>query len=269
MATANVRGSTLEYEAVGSGEPVLLIHGALVADAFRPLAGEDSLAGRHQLIIYHRRGVGGSDGVAPPYTIADQAADARALLDELGIERAHVAGHSYGGAIALQLAADAPGLVHALAVLEAPSVLAPIAEQMVQALEPVGQRFASGDKEGAADDFMAAMGGAGYREALDRLLPGSFEQAVRDSATFFTVEFPALGEWAFGAEDVKPIKAAVLRLVGENSIPWFVESDALLGEWLPNTERAEIPGVGHFLPMEDPHPVAESMAAFFERHPMT
>jgi pimeloyl-ACP methyl ester carboxylesterase len=60
----------------------------------------------------------------------------------------------------------------------------------------------------------------------------------------------------------------VLRVLGENSIPWFVESDALLGEWLPNNERSTIPGVGHFLQMEDPCPIAESLATFFARHSM-
>ena len=90
MRRANVRNTNLDYEAVGSGEPVLLIHGALVADGLRPLAEGDGLAERYRLIVYHRRGVAGSDGVRPPYTLKDQAADAQALLGELGIERGHV-----------------------------------------------------------------------------------------------------------------------------------------------------------------------------------
>jgi pimeloyl-ACP methyl ester carboxylesterase len=118
-------------------------------------------------------------------TIKDQAADAQALLGELGIERAHVVGHSYGAAIALQVAVDAPEVVHTLALQEAPSVVVPSAAQVVQAMERVGQRFASGDKEGAADDFLTAMGGAGYRESLDQLLPSSFEQAVADADALY------------------------------------------------------------------------------------
>lgn len=268
MERANVRGTKLEYEILGSGEAVLLIHGALVADAFRPLVEEDSLAERYELIVYHRRGVAGSEGVSSPFTIKDQAADAQALLEDLGVERAHVVGHSYGAAIALQLAADAPELMHTLTLLEAPSVMVPSAQQVVEAMEPIGQRFASGDSEGAADDFLTAMGGAGYREPLDRLLPGSFDQAVADSQTCFMVELPTLGEWGFSAEDAKRIDIPVLRVLGGNSIPWFVESDALLGEWLPNSERSTIPGVGHLLQMEDPRPVAESLATFLARHPM-
>ncbi len=49
---------------------------------------------------------------------AQQAADCRRLLEVLGADRAHLVGHSYGGAIALQLATDAPDLVQTLALLE-------------------------------------------------------------------------------------------------------------------------------------------------------
>jgi pimeloyl-ACP methyl ester carboxylesterase len=264
---ANVNGSTLEYDVLGSGEPVLLVHGVLVAELLRPLAEDESL-GSYKLVLYHRRGVAGSDRVTPPFTIKDQAADARGLLEELGIERAHVVGHSYGAAISLQFAADAPEMVHTLTLLEAPSVAVPSTAQVVEALGPIGERFASGDKEGAADDFLVAMGGAGYRGPLDQTLPGSFEQAVADTDAFFTAEFPALGEWGFSAEEAKQIQAPVLRIHGEDTIPWFAESDALLSEWLPQSESSSVPGLGHFFPMAAPGQVAESLDAFFARHPM-
>jgi pimeloyl-ACP methyl ester carboxylesterase len=269
MQHVNVGAAALEYERHGSGEPILLIHGVLVGDLLRPLANEDSFAGRYELIVYHRRGVAGSGAVTAPFTIGDQAADAPALLRELGVERVHVVAHSYGAAIALQLAIDAPDSVHTLTLLEAPSVAVPSAQQVVEAVEAIGGRFASGDKEGATHDFLAAMGGAGYREPLDRLLPGAFEQAVADSDALFTVEFPALGEWDLSQADATGIDAPVLRVVGDNTIPWFVESDALLAEWLPNSERSTIAGAGHFSPIENPRRVAETVDTFIARHPMS
>ena len=109
MKLARLDGVDLEYDAVGSGEPLLLIHGSFVAgDSYVPLVTEPSLAGRWRMIRYHRRGYVGSSRATPPFTIGQQAADARALLGHLGISRAHVAGHSYGGAIAIQLTLDAP-----------------------------------------------------------------------------------------------------------------------------------------------------------------
>ena len=55
MESAKVNGVELEYEVVGSGEPVLLISPVL-ADGFLPLLSEPTLADRYQLIRYHKRG---------------------------------------------------------------------------------------------------------------------------------------------------------------------------------------------------------------------
>ncbi len=63
----------LECEAIGHGEAVLLIHGALVADAFLPLMREAALADRYRLIRYRRRGYGGSDPVSGTFSLAQQA----------------------------------------------------------------------------------------------------------------------------------------------------------------------------------------------------
>ena len=84
MEIATVNGVELEYEVVGSGEPVLLISPVL-ADGFLPLVAEPALADRYQLIRYHKRGWVGSTHTAGPVSVADHAADAAALLDHLGV----------------------------------------------------------------------------------------------------------------------------------------------------------------------------------------
>ncbi len=121
MKQVEVNGAQLEYETVGRGEPVLFIHGSILADAFLPLRTEPALR-RYRQIHYHRRGFAGSDQARPPFAIADQAADARALLARLRAPSAHVVGHSYGAVIALQLALDAPDAVRSLVLLEPPLV---------------------------------------------------------------------------------------------------------------------------------------------------
>src|SRR5215207_6072974 len=95
MQTATVNDTTLAYERHGEGEPVMLLHPGFVANAFAPLMREPSLAGR-QLIAYQRRGYGASASVQAPFEIPQHASDCLALMDHLGITRAHLVGHSFG-----------------------------------------------------------------------------------------------------------------------------------------------------------------------------
>ena len=76
------------------------------------------LTERYQLVRYHRRGYAGSSTVGRSFSITDQATDCAELIRGLGIERAHIVGHSSGGPIALQLALDAPEMVESLVLLE-------------------------------------------------------------------------------------------------------------------------------------------------------
>src|SRR2546425_8293459 len=94
METATVNGVELEYETRGNGEPMLLIHGASVAETFAPLMQEPALA-KFRLIRYHRRGYGGSGHPGPVTNFHEQAADAAALLAHLRVAQAPAPRHSF------------------------------------------------------------------------------------------------------------------------------------------------------------------------------
>jgi 3-oxoadipate enol-lactonase len=76
-----------------------------------------ALAERYRVVTYDTRGHGESPAPAGPYTLDDLVDDLVALLDEVGAERAHVAGLSLGGMIAMRLAIREPHRVDRLAVL--------------------------------------------------------------------------------------------------------------------------------------------------------
>ena len=122
MQRVHRNGVDLEYDVQGAGELLVLIHGSILADAFFPLLADPCIASHYRVILYHRRGFAGSSRARTPFTIAEQAADGRALLRHLGVARAHLAGHSYGAAMALQWACDAPTDVQSLALLDPPSL---------------------------------------------------------------------------------------------------------------------------------------------------
>lgn len=265
MQRASVNGAELEYERTGTGEPVLLVHGSHIARSFLPLVAEPTLRSRYSLIRYHRRGFLGSSPPAGPVTIEDQAADARALLDHLGVERAHVVAHSYGGPIALQLAADAPDRVHSLVLLEAALLSVPSAQAVIELVAAAGERYRHGDWEAAQDLFL---GSPAERATLARQVPGSLEHALRDMDTYFGVEAPAHEAWRFTEVDAQRITAPVLFVLGADSSRLYVECRDEVSRWLPRTETAVLAGATHLLQMQQPAGAAAILAEFFDRHPM-
>jgi pimeloyl-ACP methyl ester carboxylesterase len=264
-------GAVLEYDIVGTGDPVVLIHGAFLAEAYAPLCGEPAVTAACRLVRYHRRGYAGSSRVSAPFSIEQQAADCRALLMGLDIERAHVVGHSTGGAIALQLALDAPDMVHSLILLEPALMDVPSGSIFMEALAPSFQLFAEGQKEEAVDSFMRVAIGPEYRGFLDKLIPGGYAQSVADVDTVLGVEMPSLGEWRFTREDGQRITQPVLGVFGSESVKDWVgwpEVQERLQELMPQAEPFVLAGANHALQEMDPRGVGAAMATFLARHPM-
>ncbi len=182
METYIADGIELEYQVRGAGEPLLLIHGGMIADSFEPIA--DELAASYKLITYRRRGHHGTPA-HPDCTMAKVAADAVALLDHLGIATAHVGGHSYGGVTALQLALDFPTRVHTLPLLEAFVMTVPAAADVGTGLASITEMYQSGDSEGALIGLLTLVGGPDPVSRLNRTLAaGWFDQALADLPTF-------------------------------------------------------------------------------------
>ena len=270
MKRAAVNGIELEYETRGSGEPVLLIS-PVVADGFQPFVSAPTLVDRYRLIRYHRRGWCGSTRTTPPVSLRDHAADAAALLEHLGIGRAHVAGHSSGGSIAMQLAFERPDLVHTLVLLE-PSVFSvPSAPKLFERAAPALDAWRNGDHETAVASFLSLVSGLEWetsRSVMNENVPGGIAQATRDADTFFGIELPALGAWEFGPEQAATITQPVLSVLGSDTDRLWVEVAEVLRSWMPQVDELTINGVGHFLHMQSPQPVVRGVAAFLDRHPM-
>src|SRR5499427_1384651 len=107
--------------AVGDAPPIVLIHGAGVNLEDMRLALGERLSARHRVVLIDRAGLGWSkrksrDGGAPQV----QAAILREVLDQLGIARAIIVGHSWGGALATSFALDYPERTAALILLASP-----------------------------------------------------------------------------------------------------------------------------------------------------
>jgi pimeloyl-ACP methyl ester carboxylesterase len=263
-----VRGGELDYRVTGSGEPVLLIHGSAFADGFDALRGEPSLAD-YQLITYHRRGYAGSTRATPPVSIELQAADAVALLDRLNIKRAHVVGHSYGGSIALQVAALHPQRVASITLLEpAVPALGGMDPALTGAITAATALYKQGDSRAALVRFANVIEPGAWDAMAAAGATAMQEQAIKDAGTFFDVEIPALQQWKFGSEDVGKLTMPALAVVGANSKAAARESHEALLRAMPQAEEFVAAGAGHSLQMKQPKVVADAVGVFLRKHPI-
>lgn len=114
MPFAEIGGLKLHYQISGRGPRLLYI--GLTGDDLRarPNILDSPLAGAFTVLAYDQRGLGQSDKPAPPYAMADYAADVAGLLSAVGWERAAVLGVSFGGMVAQELALGWPEKVSRL-----------------------------------------------------------------------------------------------------------------------------------------------------------
>jgi pimeloyl-ACP methyl ester carboxylesterase len=267
MQLTEINGVELEVWDRGSGEPVVFVHGGMGDECLAMLA-EPALTSRYRLMHYHRRGWGKSERPESPLTIAQQAADCRAVMHHLRVERAHMVGQSYGGAILLQMALDAPDAVHTLALLE-PALLSIVSNspEFSTAAAKAASLYEAGDKAGATATFGELVCGADYRALFDQTLPpGYFERWVADADAGFRYDSPALGSWTFTREEAAQIAQPVINMRGANTRSYFQEVYETIRVWLPHAENYVVPQATHCMLQMNPKGVAERLASFFSSH---
>lgn len=268
------------YEA-GEGPPVLLLHG-WPQDAWCWRYVMPLLADRHRLIAPDLRGFGQTDAPAGgSYNGLTIGADAIALLDALGIERAHLVGHDWGGFGAFAAAIAAPKRIASMVVLNTSPpwlelsprllwelrrswyvfLLAAWGEEIVRERPSLIARMLRGDR---VQDGISRAEAQGYAARLRRpesaratmLLYRSFARSFRRvlfERTFEDLRLTVPTRIVFGAAD-KALSPVVLRDIERHCDDVTVEL---------------VPDSGHFVAEEKPELVAERAAELFARHPIT
>src|SRR5206468_2798224 len=150
--------------------------------------------------------------------------------------------------IALQLALDAPDLVHTLALLEPALMVGDSAEQYREAMVRNERRYREAGAAVAIDEALRVRCPT-YQALLDDKLPGAFDQALADAETTYAAT-PGCLAWKFGEAEARRIRQPVLSVLGgesEKLWPRFGEAHRLLLSWLPDAEGYVLPGATHFL----------------------
>jgi pimeloyl-ACP methyl ester carboxylesterase len=247
VAQAQLGELDLHYVERGSGPALLLVPGIpAIASDWAPLA--ERLSDSRRVIAYDNRGSGASSVTPAPYTCAQLAADAVALLDELDIERADVFGMSLGGMIAQELALGWPDRVSRLVLGCTHCGL----EHAARPDHEAGRAFAMetddwAERMQALAPFAFAAGGDG--ELLGRFIEKK-SRDVQDPEGYHGQIAAALAHDAY--DRLPQIDCPTLILTGDGDRVIPSASSEVLHERIPESRLEVVAGAGHLFFLERP-----------------
>jgi pimeloyl-ACP methyl ester carboxylesterase len=242
----NVGGRASAYFSGGEGAPLVFLHGGGIVEGVGCFA---PLADRFHFIAPQMPGFGRTE-LRPPVQSIDELLDHTiGLLDEIGVARFALVGHSLGGWVAASLAAADPLRVSSLVIAAPYGMDAPLANARAMARDELYAALTNDpsvfdglvpDGEDAEFDAARALEGA----SMGGFVPGPFDPML--PAKLATLAMPLLLLW--GEED---------RIVPVAHLPLWRAA-------LPDAEVVTYPDRGHLLFWEDPAPV-DAIAAFCSR----
>lgn len=259
-------GVRLHYleSGVATGFPVVLLHGnGLNHEMWRHL--EPALRADYRVITPHFRGMGNSEAPGRPgliFTIEDHAADLASFMDALGIERAALVGHAFGGFVALQVALDHPERVASLVLVD---TSARIEGTTREGLPKWAEKV---EREGMAGVVEGAM----HRWFVQRMHRD--DQATLDLYRRMVAANPPMGYAAncrgipqYGLRsELGRITAPALVVGGTEDYSISLQQKRELAAGIAGARFVEVPDASHTVPEEQPEVFNREVLAFLGQH---
>jgi pimeloyl-ACP methyl ester carboxylesterase len=246
----------LHVEQTGTGTPVVLIH-AGVADSRMWDPQWAAWQTRFALTRLDLRGFGHSSA---PVESFSHAGDVAAALDGAGIDRACIVGASFGGLVALDLAAARPERVTRLVLADPPLPGHAWSEEMRGFFAAEEAALETGDLEAATEvnvDFWVGSASQAVQEAIREQQLNAFRLQADDEGddSLLSDDLP---------EALATLEVPTLVLTGEDDKADFQAIADLLVSTLPHARRAVVAGAGHLPSLEQPTAFDETVLPFLE-----
>jgi pimeloyl-ACP methyl ester carboxylesterase len=255
--TIPVNGVMLRCVVEGEGEPLVLIHG--VGASLEVWDGVASrLCDRNRIIRYDQRGHGQSEKAPGPYEVEDFAGDLRALLDALGIECAHVAGHSLGGLVAQSFALDYPERLGKLALIST------VAGRTEDERRRVRERLGMVSNGIVGDHFRASLDRwftDEFRAANPKLLEDYAARNQANDPACYAAAYRVLAETDL-ADRLPEIRAKTLVMTGEHDQGSNPRMAGLMHERIKGSTLRILPVLRHSILVEAPGVAAAALGDF-------
>ncbi len=258
-------GARTVYEAHGEGDgPALLLgHAQILARAqFAPQV--EAFAGRCRVIALDFRGHGESPVSPAPYSMADLARDAAAVLDAEGVERAHYLGSSLGGMVGFALALEHASRLASVTFLATQGVLPAAGGER---LRRTAARLAGlgGSMAPAAEDIIARYTTEAWRADNPASHARLIEIAAANPLSGYVHSGGAIMEMDYDGR-LGEIGTPALVVAGEHDAPTPPERMALYRDGIRGAEMAVIEGAGHFPNWDRAEAFNRVYAAFLDRN---
>jgi 3-oxoadipate enol-lactonase len=259
MPVVELRGTSLFYELEGDGEPLLLLNGIMMTTQSWVLQ-RRALAPHFRLVMHDFRGQMRSAKPPGPYSLETHVDDLVTLLDNLGIESAHVVGTSYGGEIGMLFVATHPERVRTLTVIACVSEVGPELYEHVSVWADAARRTPA--------DFYDITVPYNYSPAFLAARPDIIDMARLRLAAQPPDYFRAFADLieAFGRLDLTPllpnITAPTLVIAAGQDIVKPVRYSRLIADRIPNAELVVIPDAGHAVVIEKADEVNAAILRF-------
>ena len=245
---ADVNGLHLYYELHGEGSPLVLLHGGMLTIDLNFAGLIPTLAQRHLVIGVEMQGHGRTADIDREITPAALAGDVVALLDHLGIDRAHVLGHSLGGAVTLELAVSHPSRVRSVVPVSASVRPDGMHEDLS---DPAKQ--ATSTRMPTQQDFID------FRDAYLRLSP--HPEHFDDFLASLSRSAADLQGWS--DEQLAGITAPTLIVQGDHDFV-TIEHAALMQHLIPGAHLAVLPDTTHMTVTRRADLLLPMLAAFLD-----
>jgi pimeloyl-ACP methyl ester carboxylesterase len=257
LPTVSTPTAELHYERRGEGEPLLLIQGMSGTHLSWGEPFRAPLEGEFDVVAFDNRGIGLSAPIDGPFTIAEMAEDTAGLLDELGIESAHVVGISMGGMIAQDLALAHPERLRSL-TLGCTYCGGPGSRLMPQEnAEKLLAGLASGSREQAIRAGWEVNLSPAFRADEDRYA-AFHEMATTVPAARQTIELQA--QAIFGHDTQERLgEIATPTLIVHGTVDGVLPfaNGELIASRMPSARFEPLEGIGHMFWWEEPERSAE------------
>jgi 3-oxoadipate enol-lactonase len=255
MPKVQINGIDLFYDIKGTGEPLLLIAGFLCDHAYWSLI-MPSLVSQYQVIRLDNRGMGRSSAPDSPYTLKDMAGDIAGLLDRIGINQVHLAGHSMGSQIAQELVLAHPEKVKSLMLL---SSLAKGDALFNSIIETWGDLPSNVDLKLYEKVVLPWI----FTDAFYSI-PGMIEGLI-EFATHSLYHHSQAILNSDTIDRLQQIDCPTLVLVGKQDILTPLKFSQQLAQGIPNAELVVIERGGHGFLIESPDVVVSAMLNFLSK----